>query len=496
MRYLTVAFVFGVFLGAAGVVAADAPATVVPLSRFDAKGDGVTDDSTAIQKAADFAAANPNTLLAGEPGKVYVLRHEIMLHGDFRMDLHGAMLKPTGAVGHVIRRDPPKTVDYPVLGGLDKGSTQLTLQSSDGLQSGDVVRLSTKVDDGRLVPSYRTIQTVHGSAVDFSGPLVYRYPPATVLQKVPLQGEFSLKNGVIDGSAWTGATAAVWVGGYANVTVEGLTIQHATGGNTNWIIPQTNRYVRVRGTHVIDNSITISGEAINVWDAESVDISGNEVRGNGFGITVVRGDQVLIKDNVLTGDAKAHPITSVRGIKLMGCFGAEVRGNTITNYDDAIRLTETGNTLVYGNTAVDSSPGDPTSYAIGVSNQFPDREHQGGNRILHNIIRGSGGSGIYLGAGSPACAVEDNEISNVGNFGIGIFTDSPADHSIRHNTIENFDQANRGAAGIYVGAASTVEANTVSDQNKQKPALRIVPQASAARVNGNQTPNGNPIARN
>ena len=493
MQHGTAVFVLALCAGAAH--AAETPVNLAPLSRFDAKGDGVTDDSAALQRGADFVAANGNVTLVGEAGKVYVLRSGLVLRGDFRLDLHGAMLKPTGSVAHVIFREIPKTVDYPVLSGLDKGSTQLVLQSSAGLQVGSLVRLTTKALGGRLVPSYRNLQAVVGNQVDLGAPLVYRYPSPTVLQKVLLQGEFSLKNGVVDGSAWSNATSVVWIGGYANVVIEGLTVQHAVGGTANWVIPQTNRYVRIRGSHFLDNSITVSGEAINVWDAQSVDISDNEVRGNGFGITVMRADQVLIKNNTLYGDARAHPVTSVRGIKVMALYGGEVRDNTVTNYANAIRTVDSGNVIIYGNTANDSSPGDPTSYAIAVSNQFPDREHEGGNQVLHNLIRGSGGSGIYLGAGSPGCTVEDNEIQNVGNFGIAIFTDSPGNHTIRHNTIRNFDQANRGAAGIYIGAASVVQANTISDDNRQKPAIHVVSAARSAKVDDNQTPNGNPVLR-
>jgi nitrous oxidase accessory protein NosD len=251
--------------------------------------------------------------------------------------------------------------------------------------------------------------------------------------------------------------------------------------------------VRVRGSHFLDNRITVTGAAINVWDAEAVDISENEVRGDGFGIAVVRADRVLIRGNVLHGDAAIHPTTSVRGIKVMGCFGAEIRGNDVSNYSNAIRTSDSGAVIIDGNTVTDSSPNDPTSYAIAVSNQHPDRERQGGHVIVHNVIRGSGGSGIYLGAGSPDCVVEDDEMTNIGNFGVAIFTDSPGNHKIRRNRIDNFDQANRGASGIYVGASATVEGNTISNSSEKKPAIKIVPMAKSSTIRDNDRPDGNPI---
>jgi hypothetical protein len=114
---------------------------------------------------------------------------------------------------------------------------------------------------------------------------------------------------------------------------------------------------------------------------------------------------------------------------------------------------------------------------------------------VHNTINGSGGSGIYLGPGSPGCIVEDNVIRNVGSFGIAVFTDSPGDHSVRRNTVENFDQAGEGAAGIYLGASAITDGNTISELSGQKQAIRVGVMAKNSTLGTNQTPRNNPIVR-
>lgn len=465
------------------------------LAELGAKGDGVADDSAAFQKGADLLAANPGVVLVGEPGKVYVLKRGLDLRGDFQLDLRGAVLKPTGPISNLFYRPVPKTTDYVVTSGLTQGSNRLSLESVDGLQAGDLVRLSTKALSGRLIPSYRTIEQVRGKEVAIRRGLDYGYPAPTVLQKLTLQGMFSLRNGTVDGANWVNPNAVVFVGGYANVVIDGLTITHCTGGSTSWLVPQSNRFVSIKNSHVIDNRITVTGEAINIWDSEEAIVTSNEVRGEGFGIGIVRSDRALVENNVLHGEAAANPKTSVRGIKLIACFGATIRANKISNYADAIKAEDSGRVLIEGNTATDIAPGDPSSYAIGVSNQNPDREHQAGHRIVHNTINGSGGSGIYLGPGSPGCIVEDNVIRNVGSFGIAVFTDSPGDHSVRRNTVDTFDLAGKEAAGIYLGASASADGNTISEPSGRKQAIRVGAMAKSSTLGTNQTPRNNPIVR-
>lgn len=497
LRFREAALVLGLALSTVtGQAAATSTPTVALLSDLGAKGDGVADDSLAFQKGADLAARIPGTVLVGETGRVYVIRRGINVGGEFQLDLRGATVKPTGAFSNLFYRPPPATTDFAVTAGLKEGGALLTLKAADGLAPGDLVRVSTKALSGRLVPSYRTVQQVRGSEISLNGPLTYGYPEQSVLQKLTLQGTFAVRDGTVDGAAWTDPNAVVFVGGYANVTIDGLVVTHCTGKTSNWLVPQNNRFVSIKNSHLVDNRITVSGEAINVWDSEQVTVDGNEVRGQGFGISVVRSDHALVQNNVLQGDAMGQPLsTSVRGIKCIACFGATFRANKVSNYVDAIKAEDSGQVLIEGNTVRDVSLGDLTSYAIAISNQNPDRERQGGHRILHNVIVGSGGNGIYLGPGSPRCVVEDNEIRNVGSFGIAIFTESPGEHILRRNTAENFDQAGKGRAGVYLGASALVEDNIISEPSGTKPAIQVGVTAKDSKIGQNRVPRNNPTVR-
>ena len=79
---------------------------IITPETFGCVGDGVTDDTEALQKAFDFCLANNRQLIAHK-GKTYAVSRTIMAHtdSDIQIDFGGAVIKAIKPMEHILDLD-------------------------------------------------------------------------------------------------------------------------------------------------------------------------------------------------------------------------------------------------------------------------------------------------------------------------------------------------------------------------------------------------------
>lgn len=107
MRKLTMLALF-ISIGLTLLAANDVPPVdqIITPETFGCVGDGVTDDTEALQKAFDFCLANNRQLIAHK-GKTYAVSKTIMAHtdSDIQIDFGGAVIKAIKPMEHILDLD-------------------------------------------------------------------------------------------------------------------------------------------------------------------------------------------------------------------------------------------------------------------------------------------------------------------------------------------------------------------------------------------------------
>ncbi|MBC3889982.1 hypothetical protein GH810_16910 [Acetobacterium paludosum] len=100
---------------------------------YGAKGDGVTDDTTAIQKAIDYAGTNNVTVLIPESEKSYLLTNQLSLKNNTHISGYGAtlfMAPQANIIKNILYSDPDNYISNISISGLTLKS-QNTITGTD-----------------------------------------------------------------------------------------------------------------------------------------------------------------------------------------------------------------------------------------------------------------------------------------------------------------------------------------------------------------------------
>jgi hypothetical protein len=443
-----------VLLGANLAAQAPIPTPTLSLSACGLVGDGRHDDTVAFQKALDEAHGRR---LEGVPGAVYRITAALRLPEDVdldlqmgRLDLEGKFNTPFGR--KVVEGAPLNLARLPTAG---ESVLELEAKPPTDLPIGSLVTLRTQALGGRMPPMYAHILRIEGTRLHLDQAVPCEVPGPAQVVPAPRRGRFRIAHGWIDASKAEPMVQFAWLQGYEQVRWEDVTISGVRGGEGNILAILNCLDVDIRQCHLRDFSLNVSGEAINVWDSRRVSVVGNDIDGEGFGIAVVRSDEVLIQENHLRGRVGLPRRTSVRGVKVIGCRGAKIISNHIEDYSTGVKSEDSGQTQILGNTIRGTAPSEPTSFAIGASNQHPDPRYHGGLRIEGNIVQRCGGIGIFLDAGSPRSILRKNRLEDLGTFGIYL---AAAQGLVEGNTILRPGQA-RPSPAIQATRSSRVVDN-------------------------------------
>ncbi|MEZ4397390.1 MAG: glycosyl hydrolase family 28-related protein [Candidatus Krumholzibacteriia bacterium] len=121
---------------------------VVSVESFGAKGDGVTDDRTAIQAAVDAATGiGPGSTVRFRPGRTYRILGEVLVQETLTLDLSGAVIEhtATASVGGLFRFRAPQqfAITWPT--DVEAG-TREWLEQDPPYSQGDYLLFTTDYD--------------------------------------------------------------------------------------------------------------------------------------------------------------------------------------------------------------------------------------------------------------------------------------------------------------------------------------------------------------
>lgn len=369
-------FVVFIALLAATAASAQAPpppalpiSQTIPIARFGAKGDGVTDDSKAFA-AAIAAAAKTGAELTLDDDKTYVLKDTLRI-------LHS--LKPIAIVGTgdaTLLFAPNQALDSGIL--VDQASgvalKHFTLRgSAAGLHSGIKIAGSTNIQLENL-----TVRNITGLGI--SG------LTAVLLAK--------------DNQIWI-----------ANSTFENIGFGPGKPSFVIWnYYRERSQHIYITHNHFLNNTATI---VIGLFDTDNSVVENNVLNqgnncaapciNNGYGILFYRApprtpDGKLVQswpypsNEIMSGNQITN--TAGSGIYLAGVHGAKIVNNTITN--SALRMN-------------------PVSLpTAGIALNWTTNA-----TITDNTIDGSGQGGIAL-ATTQDVLLERNHIHNAAKWGINL----------------------------------------------------------------------------
>ncbi|MCS7075341.1 MAG: T9SS type A sorting domain-containing protein [Bacteroidia bacterium] len=162
------------------------PVNIVNVKSFGAAGDGVTDDYPAIISAMNSLSGNRGVVFF--PAGTYLIKNEIMVDKDsvifrgvssdstqLRFDFNGATKNGFNIWGSFL-----DTVEIPITGGLNKGSTTLTVTNSAHFSVGDDIEIKQENGAWDINPTFwseesvghlATITAISGGQITINEPL-------------------------------------------------------------------------------------------------------------------------------------------------------------------------------------------------------------------------------------------------------------------------------------------------------------------------------------
>jgi hypothetical protein len=406
--------------------------TVVLVSDFGAVGNGVVDDSYAIQRAVDSVPLNA-TLDFGS-GKTYLIGHTVDLSPNRTYKGTSTLkLSPNAIPGSAIARFPYGEAENATVSGL----------TFDGSGIGALLRLASDGISG--IPA-RNLKILNCSFRNSR--------PGGNQSDAALYAPVGLQNSEISGNRFFSCSTCILVNNPNYVTISNNDIDTVTGGNAISINVYDLSFEYGNGLVISGNTgRNFSRMAVEIWGAggkymNAPVISGNRFEGwanakssDPFGISVVIGQGAKILNNVISGGFSHYAIE-------VGVPGAVIQGNTITGFPLGVAVLAQPDVTVEGNTL-----NNQTDTAIVLSNANPN--------------------------GNPRARILNNVINNPKNFGIGMIPNNFGGAVISGNKVYRqggfwSDDAGRQFVGIKIDdgfrAPITVSQNTVVQTAANPPA--------------------------
>jgi parallel beta-helix repeat protein len=397
------------FTGGVTTNVEDKLAQTISVQDFGAVGDGVTDDTAAIQAALDALTDNSTLHAAGD----FLISNNLYMNArtNVVLDFEGSTF--TNSVGCFLYMQDCDTVVVKNIGAYTTSSTTA----------------GTSYD-----PSYTPPSNFLSFAV-----------MAYLCQNVTIQ------NNMMD---LGGALPIAIEQGNGHAMLDNR-VSHG-GDNTLYMYNVSNSVI---ANNIVEN--TDAGRAICIQRGGGCTITGNTVSGGyGFGISLVGSATSTVSGNTIKDiDLDSVVLSTYGGITLEGNEAGDVSAGELTAANANLYLFNgayTRNCVVSGNNIHNCG----TGVIVGLGPQG----NYGVNKVIGNIITLSDASGITLITNRGPLSINSNKIRTCQNAGI-LFQGQSEQTVIDSNEIEDVNIAAFGFTAIHKDAGVTSMLSLSAGQN-------------------------------
>lgn len=470
---------------ASGIAARDA-AAVLNVKDYGAVGDGVTDDTSAIQAAIEAAAASTRTKTVTVPAGRYVVSRIFVRIGVTLEGVGGAVLEqkaagsfstvqiPDGATGATVRNleiDGESASQTGLVNGIDISADRATLEgcyihdtSGKGVAAtapafwvtirGNRVERAGGSGIGisganHVVVSSNHIENTGGAGVGIAASAREVAVVVNTIRDCTLDGvvgyESTLKNITATGNIVnTPGNHGLHLGGQGIVMADNVIYNVQVG---HGLFVRNHDDTTAHDVSITGNAVWTSAQsAVRVDIADGVTISGNSGNGTTTAIYALLSANVAIDGNMMRN-------SSISGCRVDQSSAVTVAGNVFESSGaDAIYLTGSSLVSVSGNTV------DGTTAGRGIRLIRTQKVSVAGN-VLQSIATDGifGGDGATPASATVLVTVTGNTIDGTGATGI-----STIESSDRWLVDSNIVQNTTGTAVSLVGSNNSIGTNLTS----------------------------------
>lgn len=396
------------------------PANAVNVKKYGAKGDGITDDTKAIQ-----AAINAETVITLSKGTFIINKTLEMRSGVKIYAATGATLKGGSSITGTLLTNG-RYINF-------TNDDNCLINNLTFAQASKAYKLSAWYNSVIFVNHSKNIEIKYNT---FSFTLPYN---RSGLMGVWVSGEGSSDN-LVKGNTMNNVGIEYCEDGASNTTVDGNTIKHAPHCG---IVGHGNTPTYCTGNVIVNNIIENSGTmGIEDW--------GNI-------------DGTIIRNNIITGTGK-NAATKVdgMGISVVG-VNARVVGNKITDAQTYYIEAASNRNQYIDSNIINDVEGRAIGIIVNVRDSLAARSANNGSIVCNNTITGTDMAISIFGDNVHHSVVKNNTIKNPGAKGIYIDSAAPTyDLDILNNNISFTTPNSRYRRAIE--SYTNLEPNT-SNQN-------------------------------
>jgi parallel beta-helix repeat protein len=408
---------------------------------FGAKGDGVTDDTVAIQNGINYLSALGGGTLVFPSGR-YRVTSQITLYGNIMIDGCNSTIyaDPPSYLTRLFYASGGTIVSKSLTADGTIGSFTVSVSDTNSLAAGDYVIIRDTSISGYHVKEFLCIESVTANNVTFTSALTYNYAIASSasIQKITPIKNLVIRNLIIEHSSTADITNTGLFYYLMNAKFENIQVINVRGVTQSSSVTgfsfESGLNIEIKSCYFTKNSSNYAG--ISASGISNLIVKDNKLAGFKFGLVIVGVSQAIVSGNQVKGCSG-----NLNGIALAGCMHSIVEGNTVSGgYSEGLRINSGGRTTIKNNSIVGV-----VDYAIRISNAYVDEAYQCGQIVEGNIIE-KGSVGIYISNGTTKSIIKGNHLKDVATQ--AIYIDIGAVNSaIIGNTI-----VNPGTDGIYINA--------------------------------------------